>query len=183
MRMPLVLATTMVLTMADAAKCEPASSETREVLGIVTSPNFKYDAEGRIEFARALSAYCSAAMASIPTNTPQEQEWVEAEGNTRDSNKIARLVATPEWGRYRLGMLYGDCISATAKISSAQQNSAKRVEAAFWTSLSITFNDDHDMQLYAKNASVDLQRHGIYFIRALRRGMMIAALRAIEEVQ
>jgi hypothetical protein len=92
-------------------------------------------------------------------------------------------VSTPEWGRYQLGIIYRDCVDTVSKIKSAQESNHKIAEAAFWTSLSITFNDSHDMQIYAKNAPVDLKRHGIYFISSIRRGMMIAALRTIEEIQ
>lgn len=180
---PIALATAMMLIMAVGAKCETASSETREVLAIVTSPTFNYDAKGRADFLRALSAYCSATTASLPTNTPQEQDWVETEQNTTDSNKIVRLISTPEWGRYRLGRTYNECVTTTAKISLAQHDSDRRLEAAFWISLSITFNDDDEVKRAAKVASVDLPRHGVYFILHMRRGIMIAAVRAIEEMR
>jgi hypothetical protein len=172
-----------VILPVSALHCEDASGETSAVLKIVLQADFKYDTDGRANLLHAVSVYCSATMASLPTNTPQEQEWVNNEGHTRDSNKIARLVNTPEWGRYQLGTIYRGCLDATEKIAVAQKASDKIAEAAYWTSLSITFNDSHDMQIYAKNAAVDLKRHGIYFMNAFRRGMMIAALRTIEEIR
>jgi hypothetical protein len=35
----------------------------------------------------------------LPTNTPEEDAWVEAEGNTTDLAKVQRLVATPQYNR------------------------------------------------------------------------------------
>jgi hypothetical protein len=74
------LATAIMGSMAVAASSDDASRETSVVLQIAVQPSFKYDTNGRTEFLRVLTAYCTATINSLPTNTPQEQEWVNAEG-------------------------------------------------------------------------------------------------------
>jgi hypothetical protein len=167
--------------MLTVAQAQERSRETAEVLRIAVSPDYKFDAAGRATFGDAMSAYCTAAIADLPTNTPAEQKWVDDEASTSNLDKIARLTATPEWARSQLATIYRDCRDATVKIKFAQQNAQPTYEAASWISLGITFNNDRDILQYAQIAPIDAKLHGIYFLGPIRERIMIAAKRALEE--
>jgi hypothetical protein len=160
-----------------------SSEPSRELTEVLKHINSQMNsADSRAEFVESLSTYCSKSLEDIPTNTPDENNWVKTEGKTTDSNKIGRLLASPEWARHVLAQTYSECVDTTQKIELAQAANNTKAEAALLLSLSISLNDDNDFAIYARNASVDSERYGITWINTIRRLTMVAALRAIEEI-
>ncbi len=154
----------------------------RDVLTMSIRPDRDLSAAGRARYAEAFGAYCAELAGALPTNTPREADWVQAEMGTSDSNRLMRLVRSPEFSRHRLAEVSSECRDKVGKIRAAQRAGNVRDEAFWFVSLAVTLNNDRDITLHARQANVDLERHGIEWMSSFRYGLEIAALRAIESI-
>lgn len=165
-----------------SAQSQAQLPTVRAVLALAVRPDADLSAPGRMRFGKALSAFCREVSAALPTNTPREADWVSAETNTADGDRLGRLVRTPEYSRFRLASDFAECLEKTAKLEAAQAARSLKDEAFWFASLSATFNNDRDIALHARQANVSVEKLGIDWISTIRYRITIAALRAIENL-
>src|SRR5829696_4277303 len=151
----LLLATMAVEVGAQEKMLSPAA---RTLMGLAVTPGADYTKAGRVKLVGLIAAYCREMLTIIPTNTPNENAWVQDEGQTTDLSKIRRLTSSLEWSRYRLRGTFADCIETTDKLTATHRRSdlanIVKYEAAHLISLAVNFNGDGDMQLYARRAGL-----------------------------
>lgn len=64
----------------------------------------------RRTLATAVTAYCQAARNLIPTLSPDDRAWLEAELSA-SNNRAMAAADSPTYARHALAMLYDDCLS------------------------------------------------------------------------
>jgi hypothetical protein len=117
-----------VLMSPPAQAAETRIPQAEAVIPIVVVSDSFESADSRSKLASAVLAWCRAVVSALPTNTPAEAAWVEREGNTTDLDRIRRLDASPEFGRYRLGEAFTDCVARAEKVKLAQDRRNLRAE-------------------------------------------------------
>jgi hypothetical protein len=147
----------------------------RELISIAVRPDFDYTKLGRAKFVRLLSAYCREILRRLPTNTPSEDAWVASEGKTSDMAKVRRLTSSREFSRKELKDTFSACEQTTDKLIKPDGLSVA-YEAANLVSLSVTFNNDGDIAIYAPKAEVNPKELGFDFLPSVRRSLLVAAL-------
>jgi len=157
----------------------------RELVSITLNPGSDYTKPGRAKFVAVLSSYCTEILNALPTNTPNEDDWLAAEANTTDTQKIRRLVLSPEWSRHELKTVFEGCRESTANILRAQKSSGKddtvaRYEAAELLRVVINFNDSNNIVTYASQAGLNSTAWKLDFLGSIKRAILVAALRTLE---
>ena len=160
-------------------------SAQEQLAGIVTNPRSDFTKTGRAKLVRLVAGYCRDVLNVLPTNTPQEDAWVEAEGNTTDLAKINRLVATPQYNRYMVRDIFSTCEERAKEAIRVQEVADRtemviRQEAGALVSLALSFHNSSDVQLYASRAGLNVNALGFNFIGAVERSLLVAALRSLE---
>jgi hypothetical protein len=157
----------------------------RELVSITVNPSSDYTKLGRAKFVRILSTYCTEVMSALPTNTPTEDAWVRAEGNTTDTEKIRRLVSSPEFIRRELKSVFEGCVESTANILRVRKltekgDSSARYEAQELLRIAFDLNADNDILLYASRAGLSRAAWRLDFLPSIRKAILVAALRTLE---
>jgi hypothetical protein len=167
----------------------PASAQRRssgeQLLSLAVSPSSKWGKPERLQMINLLLTYCREVLAALPTNTPAEAAWVENEGRTTDTRKIARLTSSPEYARFTLQDTFQTCVDRASDLAALQakhsSNKIGHVEAARLVSLAANFNYDQDILSYAKRAGLDVDQFQLDQMSGIRRMLLVASLRAFEE--
>jgi hypothetical protein len=166
----------LVLFSALVFSCEVGAQQSvvaRELIGIGAS--FKpenYTQSGRAKIVRLVAAYCREVLNVLPTNTPEEDAWVEAEGNTTDLAKVQRLVATPQYNRREAKYVFSTC---EEKAGKGLDGTGSR-EAAAFISLALNFHDPRSVESYASRAGLNVKALGLDFIGTVQRSLLLAAM-------
>lgn len=182
-KIPLALLTFAMLTGAatTAAYSQAAATAPRSAQGDLFRLSFNqtFTPANRVELSRRFEDYCREVLDTVPTNTPAEDAWVNAESNTSDTNRITRLVASKEWARHQLRETFSECLHKVAFLQQAQANNARSAEAAQFISLAYTFNQDTDLAAFAKRIDLksDLVRSTV---NLFRQRLMLAAMRTLD---
>lgn len=181
----LSFAITILSSTAGVAQQNVESPATRELLSMTVNPNSDFSRSGRAKFVRILSNYCREFLSALPTNTPKEDTWIASEMKTSDMAKIRRLASSPEFSRQRLKDTFSTCEETTRKIIDAisisdRTESVVRYEAAYLTSLAITFNESSDIEVHASKAGINTQSLGIEFLGSVRRALLFSSIRTLE---
>jgi hypothetical protein len=181
----LLLCFALALLSGEVSAEDAQRSAQEQLAVIVVNPRSDFTKIGRAKLVRLVAAYCRDVLNVLPTNTPQEDARVEAEGNTTDLAKINRLVATPQYNRYKARDIFSTC-EERAKEAIRVQGVADRTEmvirqeAGALVSLALIFQNSSDVQLYASRAGLNVNALGFDFIAAVERSLLVAALRSLE---
>lgn len=137
-RLIAVLALALTFTAPAYALNSKLSATARDLISITVSADFTK--AGRVKFVGLIAVYCREMLTTIPTNTPNENAWVETEGRTTDQSKINRLMSSPEWSRSELQDTFTRCVERTDKLTHAylrpdELSNVVRYEAAHLISL------------------------------------------------
>jgi hypothetical protein len=157
----------------------------RQLVSIAVNPSSDYTGPGRAKFVNVLATYCTEILNALPTNSPTEDEWILAELKTSDSAKIRRLVSSSEWSRRELKSIFEGCRQSATDILRAQKLTERsdltvRYEAAKLIQIALTFNDGNDIHTFASRAGLSPTAWQLDFIGTIRRAIMVAALRTLE---
>ena len=139
-----------------------------------TNPDSEY-AKGRRIFVQTLSIYCHEILNRLPTNTPAEDAWVEAESRGTDTNKMNRLLASVEYSRQQLKITFSHCAEFTDQLKTADSEIA---EATGLIRLARNFNADIVPE--ATRGGLNPTALAIDFLGAVRLTLLNAALRTLE---
>jgi hypothetical protein len=157
----------------------------KQLVSITVDPGSDYTKPGRAKFVGILATYCADVLKALPTNTPAEDAWVRAEGNTTDMDKIRRLISSPEWSRRELKQLFEGCVESTTNIQRIQKlteknDSVARSEAQELLRIAFDFNNDNDILAYASRAGLSTRAWQLDFLPSVRKSLIVAALRVLE---
>jgi hypothetical protein len=156
----------------------------KELVSYAVSPSSDFSASGRSKFVRLLAAYCKGVLEALPTNTPSEEAWVKAEGQTSDTDKVRRLVASPEFARRQLKSTFESCIDETDNLMRAQGapkgDARAHEEALAYLRIAFDFNVDVDILGYASKAGLNSAAWRLDFLSTIRRALIVASLRTLE---
>jgi hypothetical protein len=157
----------------------------RELVAITVNPSSDYTKLGRSKFVRTLATYCAGVVSALPTNTPTEDAWVRAEGNTTNPEKIRRLASSPEFSRAELKSVFEGCVEMTANILRVQVltekgDSSARYEAGELVRVAFDFNNDNDILAYASRPGLSRAGWWLDFLPSIRKAILVAALRTLE---
>jgi hypothetical protein len=130
---------------------------------------------GRGRFVQTLSIYCHEILERLPTNTPAEDAWVEAESRGTDTNKMNRLLASVEYSRQQLRITFSHCAEFTDQLKTADSEIA---EATGLIRLARNFNADIVPE--ATRGGLNPTALAIDFLGAVRLTLLNAALRTLE---
>lgn len=156
---------------------ESRFSETEALISYAVNPSSDYSRNGRANFAAILSVYCKKSLEILPTNSPSEDAWLQAEMKTSDLIKAERVFRSKEYSRDKLKEIFLRCQRETKRLMETSQH-----EALWFVSLAIAFNDDsHELSRYANWAGLNSVKLGFDFLTAIRRSILIAAMRGLEE--
>jgi hypothetical protein len=137
-------------------------------------PN-SHNGGGRGRFVQTLSIYCHEILERLPTNTPSEDAWVEAESHTANPEKAMRLNSSVEYSRQQLKTVFSHCAEFTDKLKTANSEIA---EAAGLIRLARNFNADIVPE--ATRVGLNPTALAIDFLGAVRLTLLNAALRTLE---
>ena len=156
-----------------------------QLVSIAVNPSYDLTKAGRSTFVATLADYCAQVLMALPTNTPAEDAWVRAEASTSDLAKIRRLVASPEYGRRALKTICGNCVESTGALKRAQTglsrgDSAVHSESSELLRIAFDFNNDGDIVAYATHAGLSPEVWRLDFLGAVRKSLLVAALRVLE---
>jgi hypothetical protein len=157
----------------------------RQLISLAVNPSTDYTRDGRVKLVQILANYCIAILELLPTNTPNEQAWVQTEGQTTDLTKVKRLVATKEYGRSSLKETFSDCEQKSKKLMQGltggpRSDTIARYEGASLVSLAINFNDD-SVEMFATRLGMQPKALGFDFLASVRRALLFGALKALED--
>jgi hypothetical protein len=181
-RIAITVITMFWIIASDAQVLDTRLPVADRLIGAAVNPHLDYSPEGRLTLVRLLADYCDAVLNTLPTNTPTEEAWVNAEGQTTDLQKVRRLTGSKEYARSRLKMIFLSCRDATRHLiqTQARAGSGRRnYEMADLVGLAIDFNDSNGIETYARNAGLNSQTFGFDFLGAVRRSLLIAALKGL----
>jgi hypothetical protein len=174
-----------VLVALGAPSAHAQRSAAEELVSMAVNPSTPLGKPQRVQLTQTLITYCKDVLAALPTNTPAEASWVTGEMKTTDANKINRLMSSREYARHSLKDTFQTCVTgATRLLAEQNRNSAAKIgrfEAANYVSLAVNFNSGEDIETFAKRANLDINQFRIDFMGAIRRLLLFASLRALEE--
>ncbi len=175
-----------VLFLAIAGSSTHAQRSTsEELVTMAVFPTTEYSKAGRARLTTLVLAYCHELLDALPTNKPNEQAWVLNEMKTSDQVKIERLISSVEYSRYYLKDNLDTCVERTERLQKEQQQRGTRditrFEAANYLSIALIFNSDTDLLFHAKRAGLDIAHFKLDFLSAIRRALLIASMRALED--
>jgi hypothetical protein len=106
---------------------------------------------GRSNLANSLGAYCDSLFTQVPSNTPQEDRWVDDElkeigfltGSPGWIPRMNRLMNSKENARKSLRRVFSECSSLTKEILSVPKSSA--AEALLWLTLAGFFSSEDEL--------------------------------------
>lgn len=150
------------------------SAVTKELIlsGTTFKPEYYATKTDRAKLFLLVAAYCREVLNVLPTNTPAEDAWVEAEAKTTDSAKVHRLVATPQYGRQWTKRVFSTCEETAGKGLDATSGH----EAAVFINLALNFHHPSDVEIYASRAGLNVKALGLDFIGNVQRSLLYAAL-------
>lgn len=151
------------------------------LLRVAIDPSSNWSFADRVRFVAALRDYCSEVLSSLPTNTPREADWLEAEMKAATGDRLRRLASSAEYSRKRLGELFGECAERVDVLAKAQATGNRKAESLTFASLAATFNSDKEFEIYARRSGFDGNSHGFDWISSIRFRMLVSVLRAGEE--
>jgi hypothetical protein len=157
----------------------------KQLVSIAVNPGSDYTRPGRAKFVSTLATYCGEVLKALPTNTPAEDAWVLAEGNTGDMEKIRRLVSSSEFARRELKARFEGCVEGTTNILRVQKlternDSGARSEAQEFVRIAFDFNNDNDILAYAARAGLSSRAWQLDFLHSVRKSLLVAALRVLD---
>jgi hypothetical protein len=134
-------------------------------------------ANGRGKLIQKLSLYCHEIDLLLPTNTPSEDAWVEAENKpTANAEKLMRVISSVEYSRHELKAVFSHCGEITDELKPARQEIAH--ETAALIRLARNFNNDMGRDAVRVGLNPDMLGFDLFFV--MRKALMNAALRALE---
>jgi hypothetical protein len=146
------------------------------------SPDGQYlNVEKRSDFANSLSVYCKTTQLALPSNTPQEDKWLNNELRTTDATKIGRVLVSKEYSRFKIQATYGACLNISEQILQAQKDFDIRLEAILYLNLLEEFSGE-DIEFYAQKADVDSNKYGMGLFRLVRSSINRMAASAIRYI-
>ena len=160
-------------------------SAAEQLVSMAVNPSTPLAKAQRLQLTDLLLTYCRDVLAALPTNTPAEAGWVANEMKTTDMNKVMRLSSSREYARHSLQDTFQACVDRASKLGAEQNRNRatniSRFEAANLVSLAVNFNSTDDVLTYARRAGLDVDQFRLDFMTAIRRMLLFASLRALEE--
>jgi hypothetical protein len=165
----------------------PEASKLVELWAASIQNATSWTGQDRHTLAVAFSAYCTAVLAVIPRNSPQEADWLHGELSA-NGERAGRAVQSQEFARSELLDAFDRCSTASQQIVTASSPAA---ETGPWISLAAAFNDDD--ALWERAATIGLRgrqaekgaiqrsdQYAIGFLNTFRWVALVAALRSID---
>ena len=112
-------------------------------------------AKGRGSLATALRTYCESVLVQVPSNTPEEDRWVDNEykelqlsvGASGWEQRMERVNSSPENARKSLRHIFYECSSLANKIDGSETKPA--TDALIWAQLSRLFSAEEEVWRFA----------------------------------
>jgi len=168
------------------------TSAMDEVLNLSVRPQSEFTADFREKFAQTLVNYCQGLLESLPTNTPAEDAWVDAEERTRDAAKIQRLWKSKEYSRSNLKAIFSKCKETTTILIEMIQHFSKKPESSESSArleadqfIKLALNFDAYLETYSSNVEVSKDVRSSFddiHLHVIRLGLLRAARGALQDV-
>lgn len=110
-------------------------------------------ADQRKAFAEKALDYWRDIERRIPTNSPAESEWLQAELDTADEVRLARALGSAEWARLKLTNWADDCVSIFQNLVNAV-GADKGLEFYLWLKATTCYANVESTSYYLKRAGL-----------------------------
>lgn len=131
-----VLLGLFLLSLSPTARAEPSATDKRFAEAHLAILQGRVDADGRQSAAAAAAAMCKKFAAAIPTLSPRESEWLDAE---IAASRIVSIMQTVEMSKRVAGQSSRHCVSLSETIASGSK--AIEIEMAMWSRLAVELLD------------------------------------------